>query len=442
MDWLLVGLAIAAAIVSAKTQQVAVTVGCYFGLLVAIVSRNGGLSPIEPAASAMVALAVAATMPSRMGRFWLGIAVTGMILPTTGTAGVLGLVLIALGLLGILLGGSELDGRIPAGRFATVLAIWVASLVLVDIVLPSPALGGPIDALAASRARLPMVAAVFCGLSCWPVHTILLDACKRCAMGAAAVMPLLGLATLSRLDFASAIRPDVVGETSILFIIVGLFTLAVGGFLSLSHEDMRFRLIGAQIGLAAWAAVVWTESPTEARVLWATAAAASAVVGAVLNRLEARYRTRERNAFSGLALRHPTTAVTIGFAGIVVAKVAVGPVAMNYALPTLGAFEPIAVVVVLLAGLIYAAAFGDLLRELLFGVPRVPEFRGEIFSQVGKIGQDRGPLVGPTTLFAWGIPLIFVIVLSVAPGPAIEALDQAGMAGSDSERPTLIDAGP
>ena len=48
--------------------------------------------------------------------------------------------------------------------------------------------------------------------------------------------------------------------------------------------------------------------------------------------------------------------------------------------------------------------------------------KGEIFERVGKIGKTRGPLVGPTTLFAWGVPLLFVITISVAPATILNAM--------------------
>lgn len=420
MEWIPFGFALVAAVLVSVTQQIAATVVGFFVVFAVAIWQQGGPAPMEPLAAALVALAVASTMPSRVGRFWLGIALAGILWPMTGIASLFGASMVGVGLLGTLLGGSELDGRIPVGRFGSVLLIWLACLTLVEIALPSVALGGPVDALAASRSRLPLALALVCGLCCWPVHTIVLDACKRGAMGAPAVIPMLGLATLSELQLDPLIRGSAVGEVGILFVVVGLFTLLVGGMLSLAHEDLRFRLVAAQIGLAAWAATIWVQSAEAASVFWATAATASAVVGAVINRLELRYKSRERNSFSGLATRHPTAAVTLGFAGIVVAKVAVGPIAMAHGLPAVANLEPFCVVVVLVGGLIYAAAFGDVLRELLFGPPRVPEFRGEVFERVGKIGRDLGPIVGPTTLFAWGIPLLFVIVTSVASGTVLD----------------------
>lgn len=423
-EWIPVALALLAASVSCSTQQIAVTVGGYFVAFAATLVLIGGPAPIEPSAAALLVLAVVSTMPSRAGRFWMGVALAGALWPGEGFASLPGLSLTAVGLLCGLLSGSDLDGRIPVARFGVVLLVWLGALTLSELALPTVVVGGPIESLAASRGRTAVIAALACGLCCWPIHTIVLDGCKRGAMAAPAVIPLLGLVTLSRLDVPPAIRTAVVGDAGAIFLIVGLFTLCVGAMLSLAHEDLRFRLVAAQLGLAAWSATLWIEDPSAARVFWATAAVASAVAGSVINRLEFRYRSRERNAFSGLAIRHPTAAVTLGFSAIIVAKVAAGPVAMTTGLPKIATIEPWCVVVVLIATFVYAAAFADVLRELLFGAPRVPEYRGDLFERVGKIGKNPGPLVGPTTLFAWGVPLLFVITISVAPASILRAMNQ------------------
>ena len=425
IEWMPFFVAVIAAVVSYLSQQIALTVAGYFCVLTVTLWRFGGPVPVEPLAAALVVLAVASTVPPRAGRFWLGIALAGIAWPGEGVASLPGLSLTAIGTCGSVIVGADVDGRIAASRFGVLALVWVAAMTLVELAVPDGATSGAVDALASSRARLPMMIALACGMSCWPVHTFALYAGKRGAMGGAAVVPLLGLETMARLDLSNMIRSSVIGDSIVVFLVLGLFTLCVGAMLSLAHEDIRFRLVAAQIGLAAWAATIWIESPTAARVFWATASVATAVAGAVINRLEFRYRSRERNSFSGLATRHPTAAVTLGFSGIVSAKVAVGSVAMTVGLPAIASIDPLLVAIVLVAGLVYAAAFGDVMREMLFGSPRVPEFSGEIFERVGKIGRNPGALVGPTTLFAWGVPLLFVIVTGVAPYNLLQSIDAA-----------------
>lgn len=445
IDWLPALLAFAAGSVSSAFSRTAPTVVASFVVLGGVLWRNGGPTPVEPLAAALVTLAVMATVPSRVGRLALGVTLTGVLWPV-GSDGIsmCGPAIAAFGMTTALLAGGDGDARVPATRFATLAAAWVAALTLVALVQPAQAVinGGAVDLLAASRAKFPLAVAIACGLACWPLHTIILDACKRGSMAAPAVLPLLGLATLSRLNIDTALRSAVVGDVGSVFTLVGLFTLVIGGLLALAHEDLRFKIVASQIGLAGWTALIWFNDPAAARLLWATVAVASAVSGAVISRLEFRYRSRERNAFRGLAVRHPTAAVTLGFSGIVVAKAAVGPVGTLRALPMLTSIEPLLTVVALVAGLIYAAALADVLRELLFGQPRLPEYSGELFERVAKIGRGHGPLVGPTTLFAWGVPLLFVIVMSVAPYNVLASLGEATPSVPEDEPPAALPDSP
>lgn len=437
-DWIPVMAAVFASAMTLFTRRVSATVSSFIAVVGATVWSTGGLNPVEPIAASLVGLAAAASIPSPAARAWLGLAVTGILWPAGDVAGAVGPAMVGGCLVSALLASSPIEGRIPVTRWASFAALWIVMTVFVQFALPAEPHGGPVDDLAASRGRVPAALVLFCGFALVPVHTFLLDACRRGSLAATAVVPILGLATFQTLDVSVLIRGPLIGDLAVLFFPLGLITLTVGGLLTLAQGDLRYRLVAAQVGLGGWSVAIWFDDPAAARVLWATVAVASVVAGGVVNRLEHRYRSRERNAYGGLAERHPTAAVTLGFSAVVVAKAAAGPVVMSRALPVAATINSSAVVIVLVVGLLYAAAFGDMLRELLFGVPHVPEYEGPLFERVGKRPTKRAPLVGPIRLVAWGLPLLFVIGLSVAPYNVIKALGESGRdPSSNSVEPSV-----
>lgn len=419
IEWLPSFIGLLAACAALSGRAYAVVIGL-LGVVASEVWKDGSLAPGEPLAFALCGLAIAPVTLGRFGQFWLAIVVAGALAPTGVDAPVI-LGAAGLGLIGVLAAGAQLDSAKAMARFVTIIAIWMASMALIELVQPHVIRGGAVDDLAASRGRVPLVVAICCGFCLWPLHSFLLAACRTGSAAAPFVLPALGLVTLNQLHLNPLIRDAVVGELSVLFVPLGLGSLCLGALLAYQEKDMRLQLVAAQVGLAGWSVALWFLDAEAGRLLWATAAVASTVMGAVISRLEVRYETRDRDSLRGLAKRHPTAAVVIGFSGIVLAKAAVGPLAMTRGLPVAGQFAPLAVVVVLLASLVYAAAFARGLGALLFGTPQFPAARVLRVAEDTRVAKDKGrtvrnrPLVGPLTLVAWGIPLVFVIVISVMP---------------------------